>query len=462
MIISKGYNLDSPLNFPVSAFPKRMQDIIYATNKDLAFPIDFIGCSLLFAASTAVGNSCRVKVKLGWEEGVVMYMALVGKPGTSKSHPMDFAIKPLKTKDALSYQQYIQEKQAYDKIMSMPRKEREEKGITDPEVPHFSRRLVSDFTQEALIEILTHNTKGISVYADELAGWFKNFNRYHQGSDLEFWLSSWSQKPVIHDRKCTEAVFIDKPFVGVMGGIQPSLLKSLFKGNKSECGFLDRILFAKPPNLEKSIWSDTEVSSDIFNSWTNILDRLIDLPKYTIQLMSMLKGSSEESRVSSLDTEGEPFVFIFSQKAWDKLLEWQRHNKKLCDEALEENLVGIYSKLEIYIIRLSLLMQTLSWACGEGDFSTVELKAIERAIQLIEYFRAMAEEVYAAIQYSDPLENLSKKMLSLYLQLPDNFKTSEGQQFAGLHNIPIRTFNRFITRKELFEKIDRGHYRKLF
>ena len=448
-----------------------MQDIICATHKDLAFPVDFIGCALLFAASAAVGNACRVRVKRGWEEGVVMFLALVGKPGTSKSHPMDFALKPLKRKDALAYQQYKQEKQTYDQVMRLSRKEREEKGVAEPEEPHFSRRLVSDFTQEALIDILAQNKRGISVYADELAGWFKNFNRYHQGSDLEFWLSSWSQKPVIQDRKCSQPVFIEKPFVGVMGSIQPALLKGLSKGDRSDSGFLDRILFTMPADLEKSIWSDTELPADIFSSWSNILDSLIDLPKYTKQLMAMLRGSgagpnSSDEKKDYLPLpyteEGEPFVFIFSQKAWDQLLSWQHHNKVRCDEALEAGLVGIYSKLEIYTIRLSLLMQTLSWACGEGDFSTVGTKAVERAIQLIEYFRHMAAEVYAITHYSDPLEGLTKKMRTLYEQLPDTFKTSEGHRFAEFHSIPIRTFNRFITRKELFEKIDRGLYRKLF
>ena len=61
---------------------------------------------------------------------------------------------------------------------------------------------------EALAEVHKFNKRGIGVYADELAGWFKNFNRYNKGSEMEFWLSQWSSKPINIDRKTGEPVFI--------------------------------------------------------------------------------------------------------------------------------------------------------------------------------------------------------------------------------------------------------------
>lgn len=49
--------------FPVEAFPEPLQQIILETNANLNFPIDFIGASLLYAVSVAIGNTHKVEVK---------------------------------------------------------------------------------------------------------------------------------------------------------------------------------------------------------------------------------------------------------------------------------------------------------------------------------------------------------------------------------------------------------------
>ena len=85
--------------FPVEVFPTRIQEIITATNESLNFPFDFIGASILYAVSVAIGNTYRVEVKKGWQENAVIYLALVGRPGTNKSHPLSFAIQPLIEQD---------------------------------------------------------------------------------------------------------------------------------------------------------------------------------------------------------------------------------------------------------------------------------------------------------------------------------------------------------------------------
>jgi hypothetical protein len=70
----------------VDALPEKVQSIIHATVDNLNFPIDFIGSALLHAAATAIGNSAKLKFR--WSETAVLWMAFIGNPGTSKSHPM--------------------------------------------------------------------------------------------------------------------------------------------------------------------------------------------------------------------------------------------------------------------------------------------------------------------------------------------------------------------------------------
>src|SRR5680860_1097697 len=73
--------------FPVEVFPEPIQEIITATNESLNFPIDFIGASILYAVSVSIGNTHRVEIMKGWEESAVLYLSLVGRAGTNKSHP---------------------------------------------------------------------------------------------------------------------------------------------------------------------------------------------------------------------------------------------------------------------------------------------------------------------------------------------------------------------------------------
>src|SRR5688572_19058217 len=92
--------------FPSEVFPGPVLEIIEATNKCLGFPIDFIGTALLYATSVAMGNTHRIQVKIGRVESGILYFALVGPPGTNKSHPLAFAVKPLRDKDEVSCRAY--------------------------------------------------------------------------------------------------------------------------------------------------------------------------------------------------------------------------------------------------------------------------------------------------------------------------------------------------------------------
>src|SRR5574344_1060089 len=105
--------------FPVEVFPKPIQEIITATNESLKFPIDFIGSSILYAVSVAVGNTHRIEIMKGWQETAVLYLCLVGRAGTIKSHPLSFALKPIEQRDNLKFQKYMSEKMEYDTFLML-------------------------------------------------------------------------------------------------------------------------------------------------------------------------------------------------------------------------------------------------------------------------------------------------------------------------------------------------------
>src|SRR5690606_10914534 len=133
----------------------------------------------------------------------------------------------------------------------------------------WKQTLVSDFTIESISSILLNNNRGVGLDVDELAIWFKNFNRYNQGSEQEFWLANWNSNRIVVNRKTAKPINIPNPFVSVGGTIQPAVLDELAK-NRTDNGFLDRLLFVMPENLKKQPWSAGQLPPETPAIWEGI------------------------------------------------------------------------------------------------------------------------------------------------------------------------------------------------
>ena len=429
---------------PYHVFPARMRAIIEATHAALKFPKDFTAASMIYVCSICIGNTFKVRLKNGWDAGATLYMALVGDPGTNKSHPLSFTLRPLMLKDAESFKHYQKELVRYDEECNYSPAEKKQMGISNSVKPVLKKYIVSDATPEALFQVHRYNPRGIGLYADELMGWFKNFNRYHQGSEQETWLKCWSNKPIVIDRKKSEAIYIDSPFISVCGTIQTAILHEIAGGNRNSNGFTDRILMVMPQDLQCEVWDDQELDIKFIEDWNNIVEHLIDITdRYHI------------------DNQLQTTVIRFSPEAKKHLLAWQKLNAKLSNEEQDKSLKGIYSKLQTYCIRFALMMAFMELACeGKTSIDEVPLSAVEAAIELTEYFRITAIRAYEMMGNSNPLENLPENTRLLYEALPETFTTKEMHEKALQFDMSIRSADRLLQEKQLFKKIKRGKYQK--
>jgi len=430
--------------FPVEVFPQPIQEIIRATNESLNFPADFIGASLIYASSVAIGNTFKVEIKKGFQESALIYLAIVARPGTNKTHPLTFAIEPIIERDTKTYQEYKKALQEYEKAVKLNKAEKEQQNIPEPIKPAWKKFLLSDYTPEALAAVHLFNLRGIGVYCDELAGWFKNFNRYNKGSEMEFWISTFNSKPINIDRKTNEPIFIPKPFISVCGTIQTGIIKELAKESRTQNGFIDRILFVIPDNIQKEYWGETELNPLISQNWAGIITHLLNLPVQWDETLNPV-----------------PEILYFTPEAKKLLFKWQRENTDKCNEAESEALAGIFSKLDMYVARLALILQLLRWACNQGNKESINIEAVEGAIQLIEYFRLSAEKVYNILA-SNPAETLPDNKRNFYNALPKVFTTEQALEVCKQFEIPERTVKYFLTNKELFDNVKHGYYEKNF
>ena len=446
-IIDEAIDLSTRLSgtaFPVSIFPVKIQRIIREVHECHNYPTDYIAAAILTAIAVGIGNTHLAQIKQGWVESPILYMALIGRPGANKSHPLSFAMKPFLDYDYRQNQEFEKALAKYDELMSMSRKERAESGGEQfPQEPIRKRFLVSDVTPEGLSLIHAQNKRGLCLWADELSAWFKNFNRYNNGSEEQFWLSVFSAKTTMSDRKnAKSSIFIKRPYISVIGTIQKKILNELAKGERSSNGFIDRILFVMPNLQQKARWNDKELPEDIEQEWNDVIAKLIQ---------------SE----CNLNEHGEiePQILFFSEDAKKQLYEWQHHSSELCDRETNDTIVSIYCKLEIYIIRFCLIIQLARWTCGECDKACIDLLTVERAIKLTEYFKESALSVQNILN-ENALNSQQQVIVNL---LPPSFTTAQAIQIAEQNGMKERTFQRFLNDNigTLFRKEKHGEYSKI-
>ena len=430
---------EAPANpYPVHAYPQAIQDIIKEAATALKYPVDFIGASMLFAASVALGNTHHVQVKRGFTQNAVLYMALVGKAGTTKSHPLSFALQPIVSQDSISFAAYELANKEYKDAISAPKQAQANNTAPPPDKPVWSKTIVVDATPEALAQVHNYNKRGIALYKDEFAGWFKNFNRYSNGSEMEFWLSQWSGKPISIDRKGSDSIYIPCPYIGVVGTIQNKVLTELAKDGKNNNGFNDRLLYVIPENLQKESWSDDEMSEVALTNWHDIINNLLDIP-FT----------------------GEPTILKFTPEAKTLLFRWQAENAIACNNEDDETLSGIYSKLDIHILRIALILEAMRYGCNIGSIANIGVEAMSGAIELIRYFKATATTAHNIVSGENPIALLTTNKQQLYKALPSEFATVTAYELGERFGIKKRSTATFLKDTKLFKKAGYGLYEKL-
>lgn len=431
--------------FPLDVLPKKMRDIVTAANTVLGFPKDYLAMSMLTAMSAAIGNTHKVEHMDGWQEYCILFVALVGRPGANKSHPLSFAMQPLIDFDAEQSAIFNEAMKRYGAAMELPPKERAANGYdTNPTEPRRIRFTMQDVTLEAVHRILSENPRGLCLYADELAAWFKNFNRYNNGSESEFWMSVFNHKVAMSDRKSSQSgVFISNPFLCVIGTIQPKVLGELAAGNRNANGFMERFLFVVPDDQSKVKWSSERKtpSFDIVAAWREIISKLTDI-------------------VPATDTNGNviPENVLFAPEAFDRLVKWQNDYTDKCNAEESDTQTAIASKLEIYAVRFCLLLALVDWATGAKKKKAIDTATVERSIRLTEYFRVTAAKVQGIIG-EDAMTDVQLAVMS---ELPDTFTTAEGVAIASKNGMPERTFKRFLREKRgvFFSHNSHGTYTK--
>jgi len=302
------------IDFPIDIFPTEIQFYITECASKLDSNIDYMGVSLLWLISVCIGNSFELQVKTGWIENSVIWVAVVGKAGIGKTPSINNIIFPLMKLNSKEIKKYIQEVEKFNYYNSLSKKDKEDFPEVYP--PKKSQFIANDITLEALVDLHQESDNAVGVFKDELAGWLKDMNKYRAGSDLEFWLSSWSSKSVSMNRRSVKSSFVEKPFIPVLGGIQPSIFNSFSTNENKENGFMDRMLLSFPEATIEE-YNDNELD---YNTIRWYKENII---KFYQGMKQLLKRNDEQ--------DIEPTKAVFSVEA---KTEWVRIFNKITNSQI--------------------------------------------------------------------------------------------------------------------------------
>jgi len=425
-------------DFPIDIFPEPVQNYILEVHKTLNASVDYLGSSFMWVLSLCVGNAIKIQVKSGWVEAGVLWIAIIGKAGIGKSHNIDAMIYPLKDVNSREVQRFSEQIKKYEEYKLLTKDEK--KHAIEVEEPKRTQFIVGDITIESFFDHHEQNPNGIGIFRDELSGWIKDLNKYRQGSDLETYLSCWSNQQIMLTRKISKSAYVDKAFVPILGGVQPSILSLHYTPENKDNGFIDRWLLCYP-ELEVERYNDNEMSERLINWYS----------EYVVGFFDAIKNKFVKTDNTGKQT---PFIsrFNFESKA-----EWIRIFNKITDlqnsETENEYLKSILPKQKSYVARFALLLQCLySYDTGE-NCDLISKKAILNAEKLSDYYIKMARknkletmeesEIRTAIKTSGKI-SAQDKFIVAYEQNSNLNRAKIAEQL----NVSRMTILRWITEME--------------
>lgn len=372
---------DQPIistGFPIEVFPDPIQQFIRLLNESLNYSPDFLSVAMMFVIATLNGNKYKLKIKNGWNAPTVFWFAVVGEPGTMKSHPVGTIIEPIENIDREVKLSYDAEYLDYEKEVA------EAKKKTLIRKPKFKQIRVTDITLESLHDVHSINKRGLGYYKDELVGFINSMNQYHKGGDEQFWLESFNNKSYIVNRVSKQVNLIEDTMINIIGTIQPSVLSNMSKDH-GENGLLDRFLYT---SAEEKIYPLSE--RDIDPGW--------------------LKWWNESIRAANKIFEyfdkRDTIILPLGEGALRKMIEIdERVCKTQASDDISDAFKNYLSKSKTYLPRITLLLSLFD-AIFNNTPIAVTVDHVERANKVMQYFVNSSRTIFTKADKVKEINNV--------------------------------------------------------
>ncbi len=354
--IPQNAELNGEKSFPIDLLPLWLQDVVGECSTSYGTPPELWGSAFLCGISAAAGKKIQLKNR-NYTNFPQLWLMIVGSSGTGKSDPLRVAFAPLKNVDEENYINYRTEFKAW------------EAGGKAGTQPRWNQILINDTTPEALYTVLQHADNGLTLYRDELSGFFDDIGRYNRSGEIGHYLSIFSNETFSVNRKNDTPLLIKEPFLNIIGTVQPSVLDGIFQKNNAETsGFMQRFMFLFPEFPERK-YNASEVDPDVIQMYNNLIASIL-----------------------AIDKEFETTLSSDAEKRYMEFFSACERKRMQSDDFW----ASVYSKAEIQVLRLALTIKLARLAEKKSDF--VDTEDVECAISMMEYFIQSLQKFKETIQ----------------------------------------------------------------
>ena len=351
--------LAGSLSLPIDGLSPEAQAIIQNYADGYQCNRDFITASIFTAVSTAVGK--RICSDDGrYKNYFPFYICLVAPSGSNKTTPMREVLRPLTNRNAANYEAFREAMKKYDMEVKT--------GNENADKPVYRQLIISDSTPESRIKALSENPNVLLV-SDEIATMLYNMNRYNKSGEVPQLISIWSVDDIIINRKSETALLIKEPCLSIIGGTQPDVLADTFGSDYfMSSGFNQRWLFVYPDDIPPAMYSESKVSKEVSDAWSEYINGLLDLDFATSNL----------STLYYLDETKRIYIDYYNKL--------QLKKSGACGY-----MASVYAKLQIMVERWAGITHLLG---NKPGMSRILPEEMEYSVRCMDYFERCAEKVY--------------------------------------------------------------------
>lgn len=426
-------NDNAPPSFPLEALPTVISDYIYSLT-DAGFCPNYLAAASLFTASVAIGKAHKIRARSTYQPlNVALFIALIGESSSGKSPALNKMLYPLQAKHRQARRQYKLELEQNSDAKKPP------------------KLLISDYTFEALKGNLSVNTGGVGINTDELISLTGSAGQYKKGkgSDLANILTLFDGT----DYECSRIddksdLFIENPFLSIIGGLQPIRLSQFYNAENLEGGFFYRG-FNVFGGVERGYFDDGTNAPLTLDAETN----------YNATINGLCEG---RERTETIWTYSPAALNVF-REYYNGVADRQKAGQIEKLEFIIRNKADLL--FHKYALIYELLTRVSTGAGTDGNFSfdpiiseaaaLAALKLVEYAVKTALYTRKKLAE-NATNTITRPAAVCKERELKLYNALPAEFTTGEAVTI-GTETLKIcaRTVKSYLNNTSLYR--DNGH-----
>jgi hypothetical protein len=161
---------DDLKEFPTWGLPEDLQQVIKEVAEGYQCDPSIVTAAIFSAAGTALGKSV-VGISDNYSNYPALWFVIVGKASSGKSAPVEWVYKPLMEYEKKAYQDYLDEKVAYNQ------QPKDKRG--DP--PRLHSKIAGNITDEKLLYKLADNNGALCWKHDEFATLLGGMGKYSNG-----------------------------------------------------------------------------------------------------------------------------------------------------------------------------------------------------------------------------------------------------------------------------------------